>query len=140
MKFVKAAFAYLIFGLVSGLYFRELTRSLTFEGETVLATLHTHALVLGTMFSLLLMVLDKNYRLQARQKFDFAWNLYQVGVWFLLIMNTVRGTLEVLQTQLSTGIDGMIAGIAGTSHILLSVALVWLMLIIYRSVQDSEKD
>jgi hypothetical protein len=55
-------------------------------------------------------------------------------------MNTVRGTLEVLQTQLSTGIDGMIAGIAGTSHILLSVALVWLMLIIYRSVQDYEKD
>ncbi len=139
MKFVKNAFAYLIFGLLSGLYFRELTRTLDFEGYTVLSSLHTHAIVLGTMFSLLILVLDKNYNLQSRIKFDLAWILYVTGVWFLLLMNTIRGTLQVLKTQLSSSMDGMIAGIAGLSHILLSVALVWLMLIIYRSVNDVEK-
>ena len=50
----------------------------------------------------------------------------------MVIMFFVRGILQALQTPLSTGANAAISGIAGISHILMTVALVLLFLALHR--------
>ena len=38
---------YMIIGLLSGFYYRELTKAHHFTGDTQLALVHTHTLILG---------------------------------------------------------------------------------------------
>ncbi len=135
MKIWRSAMAYLIAGLLFGLYFREMTKYFMFEGETVLASLHTHALVLGTMMALIVILFEGVYQITSIKGFNRAWLIYQIGVWFLLIMNAVRGTVEVMGLNISYGIDMSIVGIAGISHIILSIGLVLLLLVVRKAIQ-----
>ncbi len=134
MKLWKSAFAYLLAGLFFGLYFREITKIYMFDGETVLTSLHTHALVLGMMMSLIMILFEGVYQASKEKGFNKAWIIYQIGVWWLLIMNLVRGTVEVTGNNISTGLDMSIAGIAGLSHVTLSIGLIWLLLVIKKSI------
>ncbi|GAY75978.1 hypothetical protein NBRC111894_1532 [Sporolactobacillus inulinus] len=47
-----AALGYMIAGLLSGIYYRELTKAMNFSGESMLSVLHTHLLILGMFFFL----------------------------------------------------------------------------------------
>lgn len=134
MKIWKSAMAYLIAGLFFGVYFRELTKFVGFEGGTVLSTLHTHAITLGTMMSLIVLLFEGVYKVSEEKGFSKAWFIYQVGVWLLLLMNGIRGTLEVLGTPLSNAVDMSISGTAGIVHILLSIGFVYLLLVIRKSL------
>lgn len=134
MKLWKSAFAYTIAGLFFGLYFRELTKYFNFDGDTVLTSLHTHALVLGMMMSLILILFEGVYQINKEKGFSKAWLIYQIGVWWLLIMNLIRGSIEVTGYEISYGLDMSIAGIAGLSHITLSVGIIWLLLVIKKSI------
>ncbi|SOD85067.1 DUF2871 family protein [Streptomyces sp. Ag109_G2-15] len=49
-KILNTAHVYMIVGLVSGLYYRELTKAKDFEGDTQLAVVHTHVLDLQVLF------------------------------------------------------------------------------------------
>ena len=46
-RLFNAAFLYTILGLAGGLFYRELTHINRFTGDTQLAVVHTHFLVLG---------------------------------------------------------------------------------------------
>ncbi len=134
MKLWRSAFAYAIAGLFFGLYFREVTKYFNFEGETVLTSLHTHALVLGMMMALILILFEGVYQTSQEKGFSKAWLIYQIGVWWLLLMNLIRGTIEVSNYAISYALDMSIAGIAGISHITLSVGIIWLLLVIKKSI------
>ena len=43
-------------------------------------------------------------------------------------MFIVRGILQVLNPNLTNGINSMISGIAGVGHIILGISLVWLII------------
>ena len=49
----------MIIGLVSGFYYRELTKAHDFTGDTQLALVHTHTLILGMFMFLILLRLKK---------------------------------------------------------------------------------
>lgn len=49
----------MIIGLLFGVYYRELTKWFDFSGKTQLSTLHTHTLVLGMFFFLIVLLLEK---------------------------------------------------------------------------------
>lgn len=123
-KILHAAHIYMIIGVISGLYYRELTKLNDFTGDTQLGVVHTHLLALGMLFFLIVLVLEKQFTLTASKLFGWFFWIYNGGLALTVVMMTIRGTLTVL------GVEGgaAISGIAGLGHIILTVGLVLLFI------------
>ncbi|MEV0201893.1 DUF2871 domain-containing protein [Nonomuraea sp. NPDC050691] len=121
-KILNAAHVYMILGVVSGLYYREITKLTGFTGETQLGVVHTHLLVLGMLFFLVVLALEKLFALTSSRLFGWFFWIYNSGLAVTVAMMTLHGTLTVLGHPDSTAI----ALIAGLGHILLTVGLVLL--------------
>lgn len=65
-KIAKLSFFYCILGLLLGVFYREYTKINGFTEHTVLSGLHTHVLVLGTFFFLILLLLEKFFALTTK--------------------------------------------------------------------------
>jgi len=113
-------------GLIGGLGYRELTRSQGFEGSTQLAVVHTHALVLGTLMMLVLLVLNQLFGLAADRRFRWGVWTWTVGAAITIGMQSVKGSLQVLDSGAAT--SKALAGISGLGHMTLTAAFVLLFL------------
>ncbi|WP_216382824.1 DUF2871 domain-containing protein [Arcanobacterium phocae] len=132
-KLFIASLTYLVIGLSSGVFYREFTRAYSFDGSTGLSTIHTHTLVLGTLFFLILIALDKHFELSERKQFTVWFWLYNLGLVWTVVAMFIRGIVEVI-----SGLDAWgpaFSGISGLGHVLLAVAWVWLFRIIYVSIR-----
>ncbi|MCL2533794.1 MAG: DUF2871 domain-containing protein [Nocardiaceae bacterium] len=127
---VNAAFGYVILGLLSGFYYRELTKAHDFDGRTQLATVHTHLLVLGVVFLLVVLALEKMFTLSTNPMYRWFTITFHAGVIVTVAMMTVHGTMQVLDKEVSPAISG----IAGLGHILLTVAFVLFFLTLRSAV------
>lgn len=127
-----ASFAYMIIGVLSGLFYREFTKLNDFpEGQfTQLGLAHTHLLTLGFIVLLIVLVLEKVFTLSRGKLFGWFFWLYNAGVILTSAMLIWHGSLTVLGQESSK----MIAGIAGTGHILLTSAMVLLFLALGRAI------
>ena len=125
-RLFSAAFAYMLVGVASGLFYREFTKINDFpEGEaTQLGLVHTHLLVLGFVVLLIVLLLEKAFALSESRLFGWFFWLYNAGLVLTSAMMIWHGCLTVLGLESS----GMIAGIAGLDHILLSAGMVLLFL------------
>jgi len=121
-----AAFASMIVGVASGLFYREFTKINDFpEGEpTQLGLVHTHLLVLGFVVLLIVLLLEKAFALSESRLFGWFFWIYNAGLVLTSAMLVWHGCLTVLGQESSN----MIAGIAGLGHILLSAGMVLLFL------------
>ena len=72
----------MIIGLVSGFYYRELTKAHDFTGDTQLVV-HTHTLILGMFMFLILLPLEKVFKLSSYYLFNW-FSLYTISVSLLL--------------------------------------------------------
>ncbi len=117
--------AFLGSGLAAGVYYREFTKALAFEGRTTLAFVHPHLIALGAFVFLLLFFLSKSYAPKKKRLFKAFEILYPLGLSWTAAMMLVRGTLQVLGTDLGK-MDAMVSGIAGIGHIILAVGIVLL--------------
>lgn len=127
-------------GLASGLAYRELTRSTGFSGYTQLAVVHTHTLVLGTLVGLLLLALERLYRLGEDRRFGWFMWIWNIGLVLTTGGMTVKGTLQVLGS--ASAESPALAGVAGLGHILLTVGFVLVFLVLgrrIRSLQAAER-
>jgi hypothetical protein len=131
-KLYIAAFAYLLVGVASGLYYRELTKLTGWpEGApTQLGVVHTHLLTLGFIVLLIVMVVEKVFELSRSRLFSWFFWIYNAGVILTAGMLTLHGSMTVLGAESSKAI----AGIAGTGHILLTAGLILLMLALRKPV------
>ncbi|MDH6679258.1 small-conductance mechanosensitive channel [Rhodococcus sp. LBL1] len=132
---VNAAFGYAILGLLSGFYYRELTKAHDFDGRTQLATVHTHLLVLGVVFLLVVLALEKLFTLSASPLYRWFTITFHAGLILTVAMLTVHGTMQVL----GKGDSPAISGIAGIGHILLTVAFVLFFLALRTAVTAAPK-
>ena len=125
-RLFSATFAYMLVGVASGLFYREFTKINDFpEGEaTQLGLVHTHLLVLGFVVLLIVLLLEKAFALSESRLFGWFFWLYNAGLVLTSAMMIWHGCLTVLGLESS----GMIAGIAGLGHILLSAGMVLLFL------------
>ncbi|MFD4422141.1 DUF2871 domain-containing protein [Agromyces sp. NPDC058484] len=131
-KLFTAAFAYMLAGVASGLFYREFTKLNDFpEGEfTQLGLAHTHLLTLGFIVLLIVLVLEKAFTISRSRLFaGFFW-VYNAGVVLTSAMLIWHGSLTVLGEE--TG--AMIAGIAGMGHILLTAGMILLFLALRRAL------
>lgn len=135
-----AAFAYMLIGVASGLFYREFTKLNGFpEGEfTQLGLAHTHLLTLGFIVLLIVLVLEKVFVLSASRAFRWFFWIYNAGVVLTSAMLVWHGSLTVLGEESSK----MISGIAGLGHMLLTAGMILLFVALRRAIsrQPSESD
>ncbi|GAA1557276.1 DUF2871 domain-containing protein [Brevibacterium picturae] len=131
-KIFNAAFAYMIIGVLAGLFYREFTKANDFPegGATQLSVVHTHLLTLGFIVLLIVLVLDKVFGLSGTKLFTWFFWTYNVGIILTTGMMVWHGSLTVLGQES----NAMIAGIAGLGHIALSVGMVLLFLSLRKAI------
>lgn len=137
-KLFYSAFAYMIVGVLSGLFYREFTKANDFpEGQfTQLGLAHTHLLTLGFLVLLLVLVLEKVFTLSRSRLFTWFFWVYNVGVVLTSATLIWHGSLTVLGEESGA----MISGIAGLGHIALSVGMVLLFLGLRRAIVAGERN
>lgn len=137
-KLYYAAGTYAMLGLAGGLFYRTLTHAQDFTGETQLAVVHTHLLVLGMVVMLVLLALEKVFQLSAQKSFNVFFWLYNIGVVITVGMQTTFGTMTVLEG--SKPDSPMMNGISGLGHMFLTAALISLFVALGARVSSSQKD
>ena len=132
-KLFNAAFAYLLVGLLSGLFYREFTKINDFPAGTFtqLGLAHTHLLTLGFIVLLIVLVVEKVFTFSRSRKL-FAWFfwLYNAGVILTSAMLIWHGSLTVLGQESTK----MIAGIAGLGHMLITAGMIIFFVALRRAV------
>lgn len=94
-KLFYAAIFYLVFGLCSGLFYREFTKAHEFTGLTQLKLAHTHILVLGFFMFLILTLFEKSFTLSKSRWFNRFFVVYNAGALFSMIMFLIIGIAQV---------------------------------------------
>lgn len=136
-RYMNAALLYAILAMVGGVFYREFTKFQGFTGKTTLSVVHTHYFLLGMVFFLMLLLLEKNFSFTGA-KTGRAVLVYHIGLNLTSVMFVLRGIVQVLGTQLSSGMNAAISGIAGIGHILLGISLVLLLIQVKRGVSSQQ--
>lgn len=129
-KFYRLSVTYAVIGIIGGIFYREFTKFNQFTGTTSLGLVHTHAFMLGLFFFLIVLLLEKQFKLTKSKKIKPFLLFYNAGLSLTIIMLVVRGITTVLNTSLSSAMNAAISGIAGVGHILLGVGLLYFFLIL----------
>ena len=119
-RYMNFALLYAILAMIGGVFYREFTKFNGFTAQTTLSVVHTHYFLLGMVFFLLLLVLEKSLSF-TRAKTGRVLAVYHIGLNLTAVMFVVRGVTQVLGLPLSSGMDAAISGMAGIGHILLGV-------------------
>lgn len=136
-RYSNTALVYAILAMVGGVFYREFAKFNGFTARTTLSMVHTHYFLLGMVFFLLLLVLEKNFSFTGAAT-GRVLAVYHVGLNLTAVMLAVRGVIQVLGNTLSSGVNAAISGMAGIGHILLGVSLVLLLLQVKRSVPAAQ--
>ncbi|MBM6886945.1 DUF2871 domain-containing protein [Pseudoflavonifractor phocaeensis] len=134
-RYMNTALLYAILAMVGGVFYREFTKFNGFTAKTTLSVVHTHYFLMGMVFFLLLLVLEKSFSFTG-PKTGRVLVFYHVGLNLTAVMLVIRGVTQVLGTSLSSGMSAAISGMAGIGHILLGVSLVLLLVQLKRAVQE----
>ena len=136
-RYMNAALLYAVLAMIGGVFYREFTKFNGFTAKTTLSVVHTHYFLLGMVFFLMLLLLEKNFSFTGA-KTGRVLAAYHIGLNLTAVMLVVRGVTQVLAPALSSGMNAAISGIAGIGHILLGVSLALLLLQIKRSVSAAQ--
>ncbi|MGX7244303.1 DUF2871 domain-containing protein [Enterococcus quebecensis] len=131
-KLVRVSMFYMIFGLLAGIFYREFTKLNDFTGETQLGVLHTHILILGMFFFLIVLLLEKNFQLTKEKNYKKFYVIYNIGLGITLLMMIVRGVLQVLSYPESAAISG----ISGLGHIIITIGLAYFFQVLFKAVKE----
>lgn len=135
-KYINIAFIYAIAAMVGGVFYREFTKFNGFADVTALGKVHTHLFLLGMLVFLLVALFSGQMELEGAKGFRCFLFIYNVGVPLTAIMMVVRGITQVLQLELSKGLDASISGMAGIGHILTGIGIVLLLLALKRQAKQ----
>ncbi len=125
-RYINSAIVYMLLGLASGVFFREFTKFNGFAGTTALSFMHVHYIALGSVFFLVLLLMEKSFSF-TQNKTRRVLIAYHLGLNIMEAGFLVRGVLQVWGSELSKMADASISGIAGIGHILLGISLVLLL-------------
>lgn len=137
-RYSNLAILYAVLAIAGGVFYREFTKFNGFDGKTTLSVVHTHYFMLGMVFFLLLLALEKAFGF-AGTKTGRLLCIYQIGLNLTAAMLVVRGVTQVTGGQPSAGWDAAISGMAGIGHILLAISLLLLLLQVRRSVLTAKE-
>ncbi len=126
-RYMSMALLYAVLAMIGGVFYREFTKFNGFTGKTALGVVHTHYFLLGTVFFLLLLLLEKSFSFTGTMTGRILV-IYHIGLNLTSVMFVIRGVFQVLGTSLSSGMNAAVSGIAGIGHILLGVSLILVLI------------
>lgn len=138
-KYMISSIVYACLAAVFGVLFRELTKFSSFTGDTVLATVHPHYFMLGMIFFLILLIMEKVFSFSDK-KTNITLIIYQVGLNLTCLMLFVRGVLEVFVDDVTSTTSNIVAGFAGIGHVILGVSLITLLVLIFINIFKNNKE
>lgn len=127
-KYINTSFIYFIFAMIAGVFYREYTKILGFNGTTNLGLVHGHLLVLGMLMFLIMALFSARFDFESNKKIKLFYRIYNPGVIITAIMLFIRGLAQVNGSEISKGLNASISGISGIGHILVLVGLVFMFL------------
>lgn len=133
-KAVNLSFLYAILAMAGGVFYREFTKFNGFDGRTTLGLVHTHLFLLGMVMFLVTALLCKSTTLANTKPFGAFFIFYNIGVPLTATMLLVRGVTQVLNLELSRGLDATISGLSGLAHILTGIGIVLFFLALRKAV------
>lgn len=133
-KSFNIGFVFLIVGIFAGAFYREFTKYIGYTGPTMMSIMHTHLLSIGTFMFMILGILFKIYNIDSNKKLNTLLNGYLISVIGTVSMMFTRGLYQVMEWEMSKAINASISGIAGISHILLTITLIWIFNIIRKQI------
>ena len=136
-RYINSALLYAVLAMTGGVFYREFTKFNGFTGKTTLSVVHTHYFLLGMVFFLALLLLEKSFSFTGA-KTGRVLAVYHAGLNLAAVMLVVRGVAQVLVPALSSGMSAAISGIAGIGHILLGVSMVLLLVQVKRAVSAAK--
>ena len=132
-RYATLALVYGAAAMAFGVFYREFTKFNGYTAKTTLSVVHTHYFLLGMLFFLMLLLLEKSFSFTSA-KTGRVLAVYHIGLNLTNAMFVVRGMAQVLAPALSSGTDAAISGIAGIGHILLGVSTILLLVQIRQSI------
>jgi hypothetical protein len=135
-KYINLSLTYAIVALVSGVFFREFTKLNGFTGVTSLGKVHTHLFMLGFFLFLIVALFAQNHDLEDQKSFRVFMRVHNIGLPLVALTMTARGVTQVLDMDLSRGLNASISGVAGISHILVAIGIISLLLALKKVVKD----
>lgn len=126
-RLMLASIIYAVLALVGGVFYREFTK---LNGFTILSVVHTHYLILGMVFFLLLVLVEKNYSF-INDKVRKYLIFYHIGLNLTVIMLVVRGVVQVLSLNVSSAV------LFGIAHLILGISMVLVLISIRNCIKDS---
>lgn len=127
-KYINITIFYAVLAMIAGVFYREFTKYMNFEGSTSLLRIHPHLFTLGMMMYLLIYLISLSLNFDENNKIDKHLKFYNIGLILSAVMMFVRGLTEVLAKDLSNGQEAMISGMAGLGHVILGVSLILILL------------
>ncbi len=134
-KLVNTAFIYAIIAMICGVIYREGSKFLELTQRTTWSLTHTHFFVLGMIFFLIILLLEKNFHLTKDRKFKLFYITYNVGLIVTGIMLWIRGIFDITK-NLSITYDKIISGISGIGHILLGAGIIIFFIILKNAIKE----
>lgn len=123
-KMVKTSMIYFIAALVAGVFYREFTKFYQFSGRTALSFLHTHLFILGMFLFLILAIFCSIMpQILESKKMKKFYLLMNISLPLFVLTLLVRGIVQVLEIDLSSAVNASLSGIAGITHILLTISI-----------------
>lgn len=135
--YLNTSLFYAILAMVGGVFYREFTKFNNFTGKTTLSLVHTHYFLLGMLFFLVLLLLEKNFSFN-KSNTKRVLTFYHIGLNLTVIMMVVRGVTQVLETTISSGLNAAISGMAGVGHILIAISLILIILQVKNSISKQQ--
>ena len=131
-RLMNASIVYGVLALVGGVFYREFTKLNGFNGFTTLSVVHTHYLMLGMAFFLMLVLLENNFHFIGNKVTKYLI-FYHIGLNLTVIMLVVRGVVQVLSLDASSAV---LSGIAGIGHLILGISMMLVLISIRNCIKD----
>lgn len=139
-KMYWISLAYIAIGLALGLLNHEIAYWTHFTGESVLAEVHPHAIMLGGFVFLSMPLFMKNFDIEKQRSFRiFLW-VYNMGLLMTLGFMTARGMSQTLAMPLPSFADHMVGGLAGIGHIILTIGLGFFFHALFKPINDRSSE
>lgn len=128
-RLMNASIVYGVLALVGGVFYREFTKLNGFTGFTTLSVVYTHYLILGMVFFLLLVLVEKNYSFINDKVRKYL--LYHIGLNLTAVMLVIRGVVQVLSLDVSSAV------LFGIAHLILGISMFFVLISIRNCIKDS---
>lgn len=112
------------------MFYREFTKLNGFTDFTILSVVHTHYLMLGMVFCLLMVVVEKNFHFVDNKVLKYLI-FYHIVLILTVFLLTIRGVLQVLSLDVSSVVLSEIA------HLILGISMVLVLILIRNCIKDS---